>query len=1010
MKRKSWKLILAFGLCAASTHPAAFAASLGVVVPIGGHASDLALDERRGALYIANFTANRVDVMSLSDFSIQTSMNVAAQPGSLAISPDGRHLVVAHFGNFEGQSNRNNALTVIDLETRGRQTFALASPPLGVAFGINGLALVATTTDFTLFDPWSGVSRLIVTFEELAATSLPVAPATFPPNIVAASMNVSGDGNRIYGLTDTFEFGYDATSGRLSILRYVSEPPQGPRAVSVNGDGSRYLSGWVLHGTAIWDWAAGVWNLAQFPEAEGLLNVGSHAIDSSRGLIYAQFTQKPDQNQSQNSQQNAEPVLQVLDGENLAVRERIRLPENLAGKSLLSSNHAVMYSISDSGVMVIPVGSLDQVPRLKASVEDLHFQGTFCNRRLLTKEFTLADPSGRRTDFSLNSDTAGVDITPSSGTTPATIVVRVDPTAFQNAKGTAVAKIAIASGGAVNKPGSLRVLVNNPEPDQRGASINVPGALVDILADPFRDRFFVLRQDTNEVLVFDAQTYRQVGSLRTGNTPTQMAITFDRRYLLVGHDNSQYIAVFDIETLQPSLPHIRMPGGHYPRSIAASGKAILAANRVAGPVHTIDRVDMATRMATELPSLGVYKNEIDINTVLIASPNGSSILAAEKDGNVLLYSAIADTFTISRKDAAREGLKGAYAASSYDQFVVGNRLMNASLVTTNFLEAGTGEASGFVFVDAAGFRTTAPSSNAAGVVQRVDTQSGLGIRATRMTEAPLLGSEAFPFTRTLATLYNRQRIVSLTTSGFTVLPWDYDASVAPPKISGIVNAADYTAPVAPGGLVTIFGEQLSPTNEATNQIPLPTALGGSCLTVNGVSMPVLFVSPTQVNAQLPFNVEGHVTLVLRTPGGVSDNYNLAIAPTAPSVFRSGAAGSLTGLPTVVRYGNGQLVTPSNPIHPEDTLVIYLTGMGRTYPPVEAGEPAPSQPLATALTPTEVTLGGVGLPITYAGLAPGMVGVYQINAKAPWWVSPGMQQPLTIVQGGGSTTLSVRVVK
>lgn len=1007
MKWKSWRLTAAFALCAALIQPAAaLGATLGAVVPIGGHASDIALDERRGVLYIANFTANRIDVMSLADLSIATSMNVSAQPGSLALSPDGRYLVVAHFGNFESPASRNNALTVIDLETRGRQTFALASPALGVAFGIHGQALVATTTDFTLFDPVSGVTRFLATFEELAATSLPAAPASFPPNIVAASMNVSGDGTMIYGLTTTFEFGYDVTSGRLSILSYTSEPPQGPRVVSVNEDGSRYLAGWVLHGTAIWDWAAGVWNLAQFPEAEGLLNVGSHAIDSKRGLIYAQFTQKQDQNE----QQNVAPILQILDADNLAARERIQLPENLAGKSLLSSDRSTMYSISDSGVIVLPVGSLDRMPRLKASVEDLFFQGSFCNRRLMTKEVTISDPSGNHTDFSLSVNTAGVQVTPQSGTAPATVVVRADPSTFQNDKGTAIVEIKITSGGAVNEPKSIRVLVNNPEPDQRGVSINVPGKLVDILPDPFRDRIFVLRQDTNEVLVFDAQSYKQVAALRTGNTPTQMAITFDRRYLLVGHDDSQYVGVIDIETLQPSLPPIRTPGGHYPRSVAASGKAILTANRVAGPVHTIDRVDMAVRTATELPSLGVYKNEIDINTVLVASPNGSSILAAQKDGNVLLYNANADTFTISRKDAEKDGLKGAYAASSYDQFVVGNRLMNASLVTTAFLETGTGETSGFAFVDQFGFRTTAPSSSAPGVIQRVDTQSGRGLRATRMTEAPLLGTEGFPFSRTLAPLYNRNLIVSLTTSGFTVVPWDYDASVAPPKISGVVNAADYTTPVAPGGLVTIFGDQLSPTNEATSEVPLPTALGGSCLTVNGVGMPVLFVSPKQVNAQLPFNVEGNVTLVLRTPGGVSDNFNLTILPTAPSIFRSGAAGSSTGIPTLVRYGNGQLVTPSNPIHPEDTLVIYLTGMGRTYPAIETGEPAPAAPLASALTPTEVTIAGAGLSISYAGLAPGMVGVYQINAKVPWWVPAGMQQPLNIVQGSGSTTLSVRVVK
>ena len=77
-------LVLGAGLVAPVS-----AATFGTVVPIGGQAADIALDEPRGLLYIANFTANRIDVMSLSDNTIQSSINVAPQPGSLALSPDG---------------------------------------------------------------------------------------------------------------------------------------------------------------------------------------------------------------------------------------------------------------------------------------------------------------------------------------------------------------------------------------------------------------------------------------------------------------------------------------------------------------------------------------------------------------------------------------------------------------------------------------------------------------------------------------------------------------------------------------------------------------------------------------------------------------------------------------------------------------------------------------------------------------------------------------------------------
>ena len=96
----------------------------------------------------------------------------------------------------------------------------------------------------------------------------------------------------------------------------------------------------------------------------------------------------------------------------------------------------------------------------------------------------------------------------------------------------------------------------------------------------------------------------------------------------------------------------------------------------------------------------------------------------------------------------------------------------------------------------------------------------------------------------------------LTTSGFTVLGQNYAASFAPPVLTSIVNAANDTSPVAPGGLITVWGTGMSPTSVVASQVPLPTALGQSCLSVNGTPVPLLFVSSTQINAQLPNNVMG----------------------------------------------------------------------------------------------------------------------------------------------------------
>ncbi|MCC6861868.1 MAG: hypothetical protein IT158_25070 [Bryobacterales bacterium] len=972
---------------------AAWAGVFGTAVAIGGHASDIALDEARGVLYIANFNANRIEVMGLGDLSIRRSINVAAQPGALAVSPDGQFLVATHFGNFQAPNSPSNALTVIDLGAGTKQTYALGSPPLGVAFGIDNRALVATSTDFLLFDPVSGALETLGTVSEVTAATLPAPPPSFPPEIVAASLAASGDGRYIYGLTDTIRFRYEVYTKQVISLGYTSSPPLGPRVVSVTRDGGYYAAGWAL-------FDGRGWPVAEFRNPSGALHIGSHAMDSDRNILYAQIPEggvEPG---------TAPPVLMIADAGNLAVRERLRLPENLAGKSILSADGSVLYSVSDSGVVVMPVGRLAEQPRVAASQEDLVFRGNFCDRRTMTQEIAIVSPGGKAADFSLSVSAPGITVSPASGLTPATVRVTVDGSAFKQQKGTAVEYLEIRSAAAVNVTPRVRLLINTREPDQRGSVVNVPGKLVDLLADPVRDRFYILRQDTNEVLVFDGSSHHQVAALRTSNGPTQMAVTFDRKYLLIGHNNAQQVLVYDLDTLEQELP-IRFPPGHYPRSVAASGRAILAASRVAGPAHTIDRIDLLTRKAVELPSLGVFENRVPLNTVLTASPNGAQILAAMEDGGVMLYDANADTFTAYRKDFP--SLAGAYAASSFGWFVADRHLLNASLVRVKELESGTGASSGFAFVDDYGFRSTSALASAPGVVQRVDLSRGEGIRPTRTAESPLVGDSEAVFTRTLAPLANRSAIVSLSVSGFTVLAWDYDAAVAPPQIERVVNAADEGEAVASGGLISVFGSNLSPVNLATREIPLPTALGESCLTVNGVALPMLFVSPRQINAQLPFHLDGNAQMVLRTPGGVSDNYNLRVMPAAPAVFRSGTAGPETGIATVVR-GNGELATLANPLHRGDEIVIYATGLGRTSPEVEAGTAGPSDPLSLALIEPAVTLGGVRLPVVYAGLAPGQVGVYQINALVPEWVPTGMEVPLVIRQGGGATSLAMRVVR
>jgi uncharacterized protein (TIGR03437 family) len=400
-------------------------------------------------------------------------------------------------------------------------------------------------------------------------------------------------------------------------------------------------------------------------------------------------------------------------------------------------------------------------------------------------------------------------------------------------------------------------------------------------------------------------------------------------------------------------------------------------------------------------------NQVSADATLAAAPNGASMVLADSNGDVMLYTAAADTFVSQRQDFS--ALQGAIAASSYNTYVVGSNVLNASIVPAGVLDTSAGAVTGFAFVNQGGFLMAGTSASAPGAIENLPGLPSAAVKPTRMVEAPVMPAVGNVFTRTVSPLATGTNVIALTTSGFTVVAWNYDAAVALPTITSVVNAANGGQAVAPGGLISIFGQNMSPVTQATNQIPLPTALAQSCVEVNGTPIPLLYVSTQQVNAQLPNNVVGSATMAIYTAGGESDSFYFTVSPTAPSIFLSGTAGPQTELATVVRWNDQELVTPTNPIHPNDYVEIYLTGMGATMPSVAAGLPGPANPLAMVQSPPSVMLGGYPLTVTYAGLAPGEVGVYQIDAFVPFGVPLGLSVPLAIYQGGGSTSVNERVV-
>ncbi|MBN8733207.1 MAG: hypothetical protein J0L64_21905 [Acidobacteria bacterium] len=223
------------------------------------------------------------------------------------------------------------------------------------------------------------------------------------------------------------------------------------------------------------------------------------------------------------------------------------------------------------------------------------------------------------------------------------------------------------------------------------------------------------------------------------------------------------------------------------------------------------------------------------------------------------------------------------------------------------------------------------------------------------------------------------------------------AQSTPPAIAsgGIRNAADYGTALAPGAMVSIFGTNLAPRTTAASAVPLPTTLEG--VTVEAVSgftvtpLPLYFVSPGQINAQLPYTIAGtSLPLRVRTAGGTSASQTITISPRAPRLFTRTMDGK--GEAILLHAATYRLVTESEPAAPGEYLILYLTGLGEVSPAIQPGRPGGDGGALGALNrvtaTVTATISGQNAPVVFAGLAPGFVGVYQLNIQAPPGLAAG----------------------
>jgi len=200
--------------------------------------------------------------------------------------------------------------------------------------------------------------------------------------------------------------------------------------------------------------------------------------------------------------------------------------------------------------------------------------------------------------------------------------------------------------------------------------------------------------------------------------------------------------------------------------------------------------------------------------------------------------------------------------------------------------------------------------------------------------------------------------------------------LAPQNVSfpsnAVVNAATYTAGIAPGGIMAIFGSGLSGAGQATS------------VDFDGTAVRLLYTSAFQINAEVPAGIAPGVhTLRIQSAFG-SAQQPVTVSAVAPEIF-------LVGYPPVGALVNqdNSLNGAAKPLERGQALVIYCTGLGAV---TKSGQ------FSVASTPVTVVLNNTELPVSFAGLTPGYIGLYQVNVIIPPLTPPSLGIPLTLKQG------------
>jgi uncharacterized protein (TIGR03437 family) len=208
---------------------------------------------------------------------------------------------------------------------------------------------------------------------------------------------------------------------------------------------------------------------------------------------------------------------------------------------------------------------------------------------------------------------------------------------------------------------------------------------------------------------------------------------------------------------------------------------------------------------------------------------------------------------------------------------------------------------------------------------------------------------------------------------------------------GIVNAANFapaTNPVAPLEMVSLFGSGMATGTAQATGYPLTTNLLGTQVRINGTPAPLFYVSPTNISVVVPAAIHPDpgfpddapwATFQVVNNDTKSNSATVRVAFASPGVFTSLSNGTGNAAMLHLDYS---LVNDAHPAVAGETVMLFLTGLGLVTPAVPDGAAASADPVSKTQSPVYVYIDNQWATVSFAGLAPGFAGLYQVNVVVP----------------------------